>query len=370
MFKYLKFSLFHWLSLPFMFGIILGGQWLALGLVVLTLVIVFGDLLFGDDRTEPAYSHHWLLNALLYSALPALCLVSVLMMWSLADHDLLGIGQLVQYLSGYDALMARETNTLWHYASMCVAGGLLIALLGTIPAHELTHRVSDRAAMVTGRWLLAFSWDTSFAIEHVYGHHRYVATAKDPASAPRERNVYQHIWHSTFGGNISAWQIEKQRLKRKSLAVLNWHNSVLSGWLMSATLCLLAWHFAHWEGLLAFAVCALLAKALLEIVNYVEHYGLSRQQNEPVKPYHSWNSNKRISSWASFNLTRHSHHHARAQVPFYQLQASPDAPQLPTGYLGCILLALIPPLWRKVMAPRLARWDQQFGLSSQPNAKL
>lgn len=359
MLKYLKFSLFHWLSVPFMLGIILGGHWLALGLVVLTLVIVFGDLLFGDDKTEPQYSYHWLLNLLLYSALPTLCLVFVLMMWSLAEQDLLGIGKVVQHLTGYDALMARETNMLWHYAFMCAAGGLFISLLGTIPAHELTHRVSDRAAMLTGRWLLAFSWDTSFAVEHVYGHHRYVATAKDPASAPRERNVYQHIWLSTVGGNISAWHIEKQRLQNKSLSVCNWHNRVLSGWLMSATLCLLAGLFAHWQGLLAFAVCALLAKALLEVVNYVEHYGLSRQQNEPVKPYHSWNSNKRISSWASFNLTRHSHHHARSQVPFYQLKAFPDAPELPTGYLGCILLTMLPPLWRKIMAPRLALWDQQ-----------
>lgn len=366
MFKYLKFSLFHWLSLPFMLGIILGGHWLAMGLVVLTLVIVLGDLLCGDDQTEPDYSHCWLLNALLYSALPTLCLAFLLMMWSLADHDLLGIGQLIQQLTGYDALLARQSNTWWHYALMAMAGALLTAILGTVPAHELTHRVSDRAAMLTGRWLLAFSWDTSFAIEHVYGHHRYVATTIDPASAPRNRNVYQHIFRSSIGGNISAWRIEKQRLQNKALAVFSRHNRVMSGWLMSVTICLLAWLFAGWRGLLTFIVCALLAKALLEIVNYVEHYGLTRQLNEPVRPYHSWNSNKRISSWASFNLTRHSHHHARAQVPFYQLNAIPDAPELPTGYLGCILLTLIPPLWQKIMAPRLASWDQQHATASTP----
>jgi alkane 1-monooxygenase len=84
-----------------------------------------------------------------------------------------------------------------------------------------------------------------------------------------------------------------------------------------------------------------------------------------VKPYHSWNSNKRISSWASFNLTRHSHHHARATVPFYLLKAVPEAPQLPTGYLGSILLALIPPLWFHLMAPRLAQWEQQYGTTLQ-----
>ena len=188
-----------------------------------------------------------------------------------------------------------------------------------------------------------------------------MATAKDPASAPRGRNVYVHIWRSTLGSNISAWRIEAQRLSKKQRPVLSVYNRMLRGIAMSLLLSALALLLAGWQGLSAFAVSAMLAKALLEIVNYVEHYGLYRQPNQPVKPYHSWNSNKRISSWASFNLTRHSHHHARATVPFYQLKAVPEAPQLPTGYLGSILLALIPPLWFHLMAPRLAQWDQQYG---------
>ena len=360
MFNYLKFSLFHWLAVPFMLGILLGGNWMLSGLVVLTIVIVFGDLLFGDDNSEPVYRYPWLLNALLYSALPMLVLVFLLMLWSLAEHDLLGLGQLVQQLSGYDALAARDTNQLWHYVAMCSAGALLFALLGTVPAHELTHRTANPLAMIVGRWLLAFSWDCAFAIEHVYGHHRYVATARDPASAPRGRNVYQHIWRSTIGGNLSAWHIEAKRLKQKQQAVCSYRNRFIRGIFMSLLLSAVALLLAGWQGLLGFSVSAVLAKALLEVVNYIEHYGISRQLHQPVKPYHSWNSNKRISSWASFNLTRHSHHHARATVVFYQLKAVPDAPQLPTGYLGCILLALLPPLWFRLMAPRLAHWDQQY----------
>ncbi|MBZ9611449.1 alkane 1-monooxygenase [Rheinheimera maricola] len=361
MLKYLKFSLFHCLSVPFLLGIILGGHWMVSGLLALTLVIVFGDLLFGDDNSEPDYQHPRVLNVLLYSALPALCLVFFAMMWSLSQHDLFGFGHFIQYVSGYDALAARQTNLFWHYGAMCLAAALLIALLGTVPAHELTHRTGDPVAMLTGRWLLAFSWDTAFAIEHVYGHHRYVATAKDPASAPRGRNVYQHICCSTLGGNISAWRIEAQRLSKKQQPALSTHNRIIRGIAMSLMLSAVALWLAGWQGLLAFSVSALLAKALLEIVNYVEHYGLYRLPNQPVRPYHSWNSNKRISSWASFNLTRHSHHHARATVPFYQLKAVPDAPQLPTGYLGCILLALLPPLWFRLMEPKLARWEQHYG---------
>jgi hypothetical protein len=364
--QYLKFSLFHWLSLPFLLGIFLGGHWLALGLLVLTLVIVLGDLLCGDDTSEPDYQQLWILNVLLYSALPAICLVFLAMMWSLSAQDLFGLGHFIQQLTGYDALAARQTNTFWHYGVMCLAAALLISLLGTIPAHELTHRTADPIAMLVGRWLLAFSWDTAFAIEHVYGHHRYVATAKDPASAPRERNVYQHIWRSTLGGNVSAWRIEAQRLQHKKFAVLSVHNRFIRGVVMSLSLSAVALLLAGWQGLLAFSISALLAKTLLEIVNYIEHYGLQRQPNQPVRPYHSWNSNKRISSWASFNLTRHSHHHARATVPFYQLKAVPEAPQLPTGYLGSILLALIPPLWFHLMAPRLAAWEEQYGAQPEP----
>ncbi|MEO3677518.1 alkane 1-monooxygenase [Rheinheimera sp. FR7-31] len=369
MFNYLKFSLFHWLTLPFLLGIVLGGHWMLLGLLTLTAVIVLGDLLAGDDSSEPDYRHTAWLNALLYSALPAIFLVFLAMMWSLSDGDLLGIAHWTQQLTGYDAMAARQQNTFWHYAAMCVAAALLFALLGTIPAHELTHRISDPIAMLFGRWLLAFSWDIGFAIEHVYGHHRYVATVRDPASAPRGRNVYQHIWLSTLGGNRNAWRIEAQRLEKQQQRLISLHNRIIRGLLMSVFLSVLALYLAGWPGLLAFSLSALLAKALLEIVNYVEHYGLRRQLHEPVQFYHSWNSNKRISSWASFNLTRHSHHHARAQLPFYQLHAMPKAPTLPSGYLGCILLALIPPLWFRIMTPRLARWDQQFGLSSQPNAQ-
>lgn len=360
MLHYLKFSVFHWLSLPFLVGIVLGGPWMALGLLVLTFVIVLGDLLLGDDHSEPAYQHPWFLNALLYSALPALCLVFLAMMWSLSSDDLFGIGHLIQQLSGYDALAARQHNQAWHYGTMCLAAGLLISLLGTVPAHELTHRTADPSAMLVGRWLLAFSWDTAFAIEHVYGHHRYVATPKDPASAPKERNVYQHLWRSTVGGHLSAWRIECQRLQQQRRPVCSVHNRFLRGVMMSVGLSALAWLLAGWPGVVAFCASALIAKALLEIVNYIEHYGLQRLPNQPVKPYHSWNSNKRISSWASFNLTRHSHHHARATVPFYQLKAVPEAPQLPTGYLGSILLALIPPLWFYLMAPRLAQWENTY----------
>jgi alkane 1-monooxygenase len=105
-------------------------------------------------------------------------------------------------------------------------------------------------------------------------------------------------------------------------------------------------------------------KALLEIVNYMEHYGMVRVPGEPVQPRHSWNTNRRISSWSMFNLTRHSHHHAAGEVPFHALRPMPDAPQMAGGYLTTILLALLPPLWHRLMTPRVLALARQANLRS------
>lgn len=366
--NYLKFTLFYALTLPFFVGVTLGGNWMTLGLVCIVSVIVAGDLLLGDDQSEPEYVYPLLLQGLLYGSLPFLCLLFGLLLWSVSTSDLFGYGQFIANWTGYDALTARSSNTWWHFVPVCLAAGLLVSLIGTVPAHELTHKTNNPMAMLVGRWLLAFSWDTSFSIEHVYGHHRYVGTTRDPATAPRGRSVYRHILVSTCAGNRSAWAIEKHRLTKLDLSLFSVHNRFLRGIGMSLLLSTCALALAGWHGMLLFVITAGVAKASLEIVNYIEHYGLTRELNKPVRPYHSWNSTKRVSSWASFNLTRHSHHHARAQLPFYQLKSYPDAPDLPTGYLGSMLLALLPPLWFRCMAPRLQAWDRRYAPTKAPSS--
>jgi len=110
-------------------------------------------------------------------------------------------------------------------------------------------------------------------------------------------------------------------------------------------------------------------------VNYMEHYGLVRDPAEPVQPRHSWNTNRRLSCWTLFNLTRHSHHHARGSVPFHALQPMLHAPQMLGGYLATILVALLPPLWHRWMTPRLLQWDAEHAnatereLARQANAR-
>jgi alkane 1-monooxygenase len=165
---------------------------------------------------------------------------------------------------------------------------------------------------------------------------------------------------STWRGNLSAWHIETARLRRMGSSVWSWRNAFLRGHAMS--LLLLAGAFAMGGPLAAlyFTACALWGKALLEIVNYMEHYGMVRDPATPVQPRHSWNTNRRISSWSMFNLTRHSHHHAEGEVPFQKLRPIPNAPMMIGGYLTTIVVALVPPLWHAIMTPKVLAWDRDF----------
>jgi ferredoxin-NADP reductase/ferredoxin len=357
---YLTFSLFHAVGLVALAALVAGGGWTVAGLLGTVGFYVLGDLLLGDELRSPRYERPALLTAQLWLALPLLAAIVFAATWTMAPGDPLGFGAWVQAWTGYDALAAREASGFGTRVAAWLLTGLMIGMVGTIPAHELVHRTWDRASLAIGRWLLAFSFDTSFSVEHVHGHHRHVATPTDPASAPRGRNVYAHILHSTLHGNLSAWRIEARRLRVRGHAAWSWRNVVLRGHAMELALLAVAFAIGGAAGAGFFALCALWGKALLEIVNYMEHYGIAREPGTPVAPRHSWNTNRRISSWSMFNLTRHSHHHAQGEAPFHALQPFADAPQMPTGYLGTILLALVPPLWRRVMAPRLADWDARF----------
>lgn len=372
---YLKYFLFHGVGLLSAAAILAGGAWMTAGLIGILMFYLVGDALCGDDTSTPEFKHPAILTVQLWLALPLLSFIVFCALWSFSSGDFLGFGAALTQLSGYDVIAAREATSAWHYVSCALLTGLMIGMVGTIPAHELTHRTWDPISMLVGRWLLAFSFDTIFSIEHVYGHHRYVSTREDPATAPRGRNVYFHVLASTIKGNISAWNIEKKRLKRKGHSLFGWHNAVIRGHLMSVLLVAFAFFVGGWETALFFTLIALAGKSLLEIVNYMEHYGMVRDPATPVQPRHSWNTNKRISSWSMFNLTRHSHHHAQGEVPYQDLKPFPDAPMMINGYLTTLIVALIPPLWHKLMTPKVLEWDRHYAtpqerqMASEANAR-
>lgn len=372
---YLKYFLFHLIGLLSVGALLTGGSFITMGLVALLVIYMVGDAVCGDDTSTPTFKYPGILTVQLWLALPLLSLIVFTSVWSVSSGDALGFGAWVTQLTGYDVLAAREATAMVHHVSAFVITGLMIGMIGTITAHELTHRTWDPVSMFVGRWLLSFSFDTIFSIEHVYGHHRYVSTIEDPATAPRGRNVYFHIVASTIKGNISAWEIEKKRLKRDGRGPISPFNAVIRGHLMSVLLVVAAYAIGGWPAAGFFIACALWGKSLLEIVNYMEHYGMVRDPKTPVQPRHSWNTNKRISSWTMFNLTRHSHHHAQGEVPYQDLKPFPDAPMMISGYLTTIVVAMIPPLWHKLMTPKVQAWDRKYAtpeelaLAAKANAK-
>jgi len=372
---YLRYVLFHAVGLLMAVALVAGGVWITAALVGVVVLYVVGDAVVGDDLSSPHFTRPGWLTAQLWVALPLLAAIVFIAVWSASPGDPLRFGAAVQALTGHDALAAREATAWGHRVSAVLLTGLMIGMIGTITAHELIHRAWDPVSMAVGRWLLAFSFDTAFAIEHVHGHHRSVGTPADPATAPRGRSAWAHMVVSTWQGQRSAWRIECARLHRRGHPLLSRHNAMVTGALMSAALVAGAWAMGGAHSALFFVLSGLWGKALLEVVNYMEHYGLVRDPAEPVQPRHSWNTNRLLSCWTLFNLTRHSHHHARGSVPFHALQPMAQAPEMLGGYLGTILVALMPPLWHRWMTPRLLQWDAQHAnpaereLARQANAR-
>ena len=246
---------------------------------------------------------------------------------------------------------------------------LFVGILGTVPGHELVHRKKNKFDMFIGNWLLAFSWDCNFAIEHVHGHHKDVCLDEDPASAKRGENIYLFIFRATLKEQISGWKIETERLKRSKLNVFSVQNRMIVGYFRSLSITIAAFIFGGLTGMLSFLLCAFLAKLFLEAINYIEHCGLVRERGKQVNMRHSWNSNHLLSSIYLCNVTRHSDHHRAANLKFWELNpCHEDAPLLPYGYLSMLYLVLITPfLYNKRMAKEFIDWDQNYASEYERN---
>ena len=236
----------------------------------------------------------------------------------------------------------------------CIGG------IGINTAHELGHKKEANE-----RWLskiaLAQVFYGHFYIEHNRGHHVRVATPEDPASARLGENFYQ-FWPRTVGGSLkSAWRLEKRRLARRKQSPWRLDNDVLNAWLMSLALWVAVVAAFGLEVAPYLVIQAVVGFSLLEVVNYMEHYGMlrqkvgegDRQRYERVLPGHSWNSNNIATNVLLYHLQRHSDHHANPTRRYQTLRDFEESPVLPTGYAGMIVLAIVPAVWRRVMDQRV-----------------
>lgn len=233
----------------------------------------------------------------------------------------------------------------------------VVAGIGINTAHELGHKKVEFERRLS-KVALAQSFYGHFYIEHNRGHHVRVATPEDPASARFGESFWAFLPRSVVGSLRSAWHLERARLERVGKPVWSPHNDVLNAWAVSVVL-FAALMAVFGIGIAPYLVIqAVFGFALLEVVNYLEHYGLLRQpaangRYERCSPAHSWNSDHLVTNIFLYHLQRHSDHHANPTRRYQTLRSMEISPNLPAGYATMITLAYIPPLWRKVMDHRV-----------------
>jgi alkane 1-monooxygenase len=235
--------------------------------------------------------------------------------------------------------------------------GLLCGSFGINVGHELGHR-NKKYEQTMAKMLLLTSLYMHFFIEHNKGHHKRVSTPEDPSSARFNEPLYRFYLRTVIGAYRSAWEISSAELKKKSLPFLHWKNEMLMFQVIQLAFVTGILLLFGWLTTLYFLAAAVMGFLMLETVNYIEHYGLQRRKTGPSSyeralPIHSWNSNHVLGRIVLFELSRHSDHHYLASRKYQVLRHHDDAPQMPTGYPGMMLLSLIPPLWFRVMNHRV-----------------
>ena len=327
-------------------GLIAGGWYTFTTLVLLLVIDPLIDALLGDDLRNPRSeeiaelerNRSW--DWPLWLAVPTQLAVIGLGLWAIGNLDVSPLEQI----------------------GLTVSVGLSSGSLGITVAHELMHRTNWKDRLLSTILMTSTSYP-HFSIEHVHGHHRNVGLHQDPATARKGEGYYAFLRRVLVESLASAWQIECTRLERrgkmpKSLA----NRMVLYGLALTLVYVTILIVFG-WGGVLFFAAQSFVAVAELEMINYIEHYGLVRRRDEgalePMAARHAWDTNSALTNWHLFQLGRHADHHLHAGRRYQLLESLEKSPRLPGGYPVMILLALLPPLWLRVMNRRLNAIDQQ-----------
>jgi alkane 1-monooxygenase len=339
--KDFKYLLAYLLPLSTWFALQIHGVWSYATLILAFIILPIFDALFPaseDNHTleaEDSRSKIAVFDVLLYACLP-ICYYLVFLFF--------------QTIYTYDLSIFEKTGLIGSV-------GTLLGSMSINVAHELGHRNGKFEQAVSKLLLLPVLYQ-HFFIEHNRGHHKNVSTDADPASARKGEILYSFWFRSVLGQYKDAWKLENEGLKKAGKPIFTLHNEMIR-FTVFQLLYLAAVAYFWGIDMLVFAVAiAVFGFLLLETVNYIEHYGLRRHllpsgRPEPVLPSHSWNSNHEMGRVFLFELTRHSDHHFKSNRKYQVLRHMEDSPQLPTGYPGCMLMALVPPVWFAVMKGRV-----------------
>ncbi len=246
--------------------------------------------------------------------------------------------------------------TFFTAAALGAAVGMSGGSIGITTAHELIHRQNKYMRGIGVLLLIACCYG-HFRIEHIYGHHRNVATKEDPATARRGENFYFYFVRCVFNSIISSWNIEKDILDRKNTKTFNFQNRMLHYFFLEFLFLVIAYLIAGTNGLVFVVIHSFVSIILLELVNYIQHYGLERKKQngryERFTDLHSWNSRHISANWSTFNLGLHAEHHQSASKHYPLLSQEEKAIEMPANYSIMLIMALIPPLWFFVMDKKI-----------------
>ncbi|MEO1014575.1 MAG: alkane 1-monooxygenase [Pseudomonadota bacterium] len=312
-------------------------------LAYIYLIVPTLDLIFGEDPYNPPEEIAPLMaddpfyRRLLHVAVPVFYASFLVVCWFVGTHEL----------------------PWWSILALAWGFGALHGDVLTI-GHELGHKANplDRRMAQVINALIGYG---HFCIEHNRGHHVWVSTPEDPASARMGESIYQFAGRELPGTFRRGLAHERRRLAARGKGFWSIENEVLQGYALTAIVAV-GIVVAFGPKMIPFlAIHHLVGWYALTQANYVEHYGLKREKRadgryEPVEPRHSWNTNHIVSNLMLFHLQRHSDHHAHPQRPYQSLRNFPDLPRLPSGYPGCYMLAAVPPLWFRVMDPKVTAW--------------
>lgn len=316
-------------------GALLGGPFTLLAAAVTPLCLAMMDVVLGEDLAEAgppeAKIPRWLPRVYAVAQLAITCWAAI---W-----------------------VTRPSTSFVEAAGLAVSVGFTMGVFGFLAAHELIHSRDSRERAL-GLVALGSVFYMHFRIAHVYGHHRRAATAEDAATARLGEGLYAFLVRTLRGQFREAWAFEAERRRRHEKPVIGPGNRMVQ-YLAIELAFLIAVAFLSWRALAFLLVVAAFAVALLEAFNYVAHYGLLRGveadgKSKPLAPIHSWNSVRRMNNAALFNMGRHADHHRHMARSYEQLEIMDSGARLPSGYAAALLTALVPPLWRKVMDPRVA----------------
>jgi alkane 1-monooxygenase len=338
MMQYLRFLILPTLIILALWASVSGHHWILIYLVLFNGFIVIGDALLGEDAATPTYHYPQFLTGFLYLSFPLSCLLLSVSAYMTGAETLPFFESFMGNLFNTNLVENRDETSWWHLIGYVWVSGLILASGGTLTGYELVH-------------------------------HKNVGTKTDPATAREGEPPFRFFVRATLREHRNAWHIERTHLKRRGHSFFSVHNQMLIGYLRS--IIVTAWLFfvGGVSGVFLFLFIILVAKLVLEIVNYMEHYELVRISGTPVESRHSWNSTKRLSSLLLYNLTRHSHHHEKGGLEFWKLKSYIDTPQVPYGYLSTLYFALFfPNKFRQRMKHKLDEWYLQ--LASQDEKKL